>query len=461
MYRWQELSLAPATFVRSLARKLGADSDEQPASKKCEDNELLRSIIQPLEMEITALKNKLRENDAQLQEALKAKAANTTNAATSGGDAKPELERARCDMCANYEQQLVAEQARADSARDRASTHQHALALATEELEGVRSVHDETIRSWQAERAESGARLQQLAGALRAAREELAARAAAADDASRRALHTVTTLTVERETLQGKLDSLERDNAMLIGQYTKKALEMQNEIINLPDNVTVKVTNPKSYRPISLTSVVLKTLERLCERELRENYLQKIPLHPNQHAYCQGKCTDSALQAVVSVIESALSEKCFCLGIFLDIEGAFDKTKFTKIKDALHRHGVCNTLKTWTGNMLQHRIILMVEGESQRAMVAKGCPQGGVISPLLWNMVVNDLIAALNDNYYYTVGYADDLAILIRGKFVNTICEVTNAALKIVEQWCGDNGLSVNPSKTELVMFKLWQLQIA
>ncbi|XP_050351328.1 rab GTPase-binding effector protein 1 isoform X1 [Nymphalis io] len=233
----QELSLAPATFVRSLARKLGADSDaELPNVKKCEDNELLRSIIQPLEMEIAALKNKLRENDAQLQEALKAKA-NSTSTNSSAGDAKTDSERAGCDMCANYERQLVAEQARADAARERAHTHQHALALATEELEGVRSVHDETIRSWQAERASGAARLAELADALRDARDELAARARDADGASQRALQHVTTLTVQRETLQRKLDSLERDNAMLIGQYTKKALEMQNEIINLPDNV--------------------------------------------------------------------------------------------------------------------------------------------------------------------------------------------------------------------------------
>lgn len=35
--------------------------------------------------------------------------------------------------------------------------------------------------------------------------------------------------------------SLERDNAMLIGQYTKKAAEMQNEVIDLPDNVEVSL----------------------------------------------------------------------------------------------------------------------------------------------------------------------------------------------------------------------------
>ncbi|XP_064072765.1 rab GTPase-binding effector protein 1 isoform X4 [Vanessa tameamea] len=274
----QELSLAPATFVRSLARKLTADSDaDQASSKKCEDNELLRSIIQPLEMEITALKNKLRENDAQLQEALKAKAS-AANANGSGGDAKAESERGGCDMCANYERQLVAEQARADAARERAHTHRQALALATEELEGVRSVHDETIRSWQAERAGGAARLAELAAALRDARDELAARARDADGASQRALQHVTTLTVQRETLQRKLDSLERDNAMLIGQYTKKAAEMQNEIINLPDNVAELQELSLQLREQLIVCETGRERAAEAEHELRAQLLQHAAL---------------------------------------------------------------------------------------------------------------------------------------------------------------------------------------
>ena len=86
--------------------------------------------------------------------------------------------------------------------------------------------------------------------------------------------------------------------------------------------------------------------------------------------------------------------------------------------------------------MLTKRVVRLASGDPQRAIVAKGCPQGGVLSPLLWNMVVNDLITTLNANHYYTVGYADDLTILISGRFASSVFEVTQAALRIVEQWC-------------------------
>jgi hypothetical protein len=48
--------------------------------------------------------------------------------------------------------------------------------------------------------------------------------------------------------------------------------------------------------------------------------------------------------------------------------------------------------------------------------VARGYLQGGVLSPLLWSLVVDELIG-LSGNGYYTLGYADDIAILICGKF--------------------------------------------
>ena len=48
-------------------------------------------------------------------------------------------------------------------------------------------------------------------------------------------------------------------------------------------------SRPRDYRPISLTSFLLKAMERLVDRYLRDETLAIVPLHPNQHAYQAGK----------------------------------------------------------------------------------------------------------------------------------------------------------------------------
>jgi hypothetical protein len=60
-------------------------------------------------------------------------------------------------------------------------------------------------------------------------------------------------------------------------------------------------------------------------------------------------------------------------------------------------------------------------------------------------LVVDELIRGLNGNSYYTLGYADDVAILIRGKSPNTVSELLQEALSMVQEWCDRTQLSVNP----------------
>jgi hypothetical protein len=46
----------------------------------------------------------------------------------------------------------------------------------------------------------------------------------------------------------------------------------------------------------------------------------------------------------------------------------------------------------------------MLGGLSKSVGVSRGCPQGGVLSPLLWYLVVDELIARLNGDGVYTQG---------------------------------------------------------
>ncbi|MBF2463469.1 hypothetical protein ICI39_14150 [Listeria welshimeri] len=130
------------------------------------------------------------------------------------------------------------------------------------------------------------------------------------------------------------------------------------------------------------------------------------------------------------------------LGAFIDVEGAFDKTKFTSISRALTRHGVESMIAGWIDNMLRYRAVQFTVNSTTRGVVCKGCPQGGVLSPLLWNIVVDELIRHLNELKLYTVGYADDLAILISGPFESVLCDRMRTAFKAVEEWCIKHELS-------------------
>jgi len=69
-------------------------------------------------------------------------------------------------------------------------------------------------------------------------------------------------------------------------------------------------------------------------------------LHPNQHAYQAGKSVETALHQLVWV-EKALDQQEIALGVFLDIEGAFNNTSYDSMCSALIRHGVDQTIVRW------------------------------------------------------------------------------------------------------------------
>jgi hypothetical protein len=73
-----------------------------------------------------------------------------------------------------------------------------------------------------------------------------------------------------------------------------------------------------------------------------------------------------------------------------------------------------------------------------------------VLSPLLWSLVVDGLLWGLNNNGYYTIGYANDIAIQINGKFLQTVSEVlqTQSNSGAREQSC-----LINPNKTVIIPF--------
>jgi hypothetical protein len=70
---------------------------------------------------------------------------------------------------------------------------------------------------------------------------------------------------------------------------------------------------------------------------------------------------------------------------------------------------------------------------------------------LLYSLVVNKIPWVLNSGNYYRVGYADDIAIVINEKFLQTLSEVLHKALSMVQQWCDQALFYINPYKIAII----------
>ena len=153
---------------------------------------------------------------------------------------------------------------------------------------------------------------------------------------------------------------------------------------------------PRDFRPISLTPFLPKTMERLVNRFLRDQALALVPLHPNQHAYQAGKSFKTALKQLVVQVEKVLDQQ-ETLDVSLNIEGACNNTSYDSVCAALVRHGIDHTIVRCINTTLEGCLTAATHtGFSRRVAVSRG-----VLSPLLWCCVVDDLIARLGGSGIY------------------------------------------------------------
>ena len=94
----------------------------------------------------------------------------------------------------------------------------------------------------------------------------------------------------------------------------------------------------------------------------------------------------------------------------------FYKITQSGIVDALRELKVSPFLVHWIENLLRHRTVQVeLNGEKIKREVVKGNPQGGILSPFLWNCVLNSLLVDLRNRGFHVQAYADDVAILVTG----------------------------------------------
>ena len=213
----------------------------------------------------------------------------------------------------------------------------------------------------------------------------------------------------------------------------------------------------QNWRSINLCSSLLKLLEKTVLLYLNEELDIDQSLSNDQLGFRKGRSTDEALHKVVSFIEEALSKGHFALTCFVDIKAAFDSISFKSIIAALERSGIDSHLIKWITNLLGNRKVLFsLKGVSLIKYMLKGTPQGGVLSPLLWNLVINSLLVSLDTSLLkpdFTQGFADDLVTAVTGENLPILIDRMQLIVNTINDWCKANDLELSPHKTSLVLF--------
>lgn len=276
----------------------------------------MRSLVIPLEGEIKALKEKLRSADEEIQK-LRSVDGNTTAKTTQASAlvgmlnenkishndtaiesnvaaATPSEQKADCQMCKNYESQLVSVQCE----KDRLSKDIERL---TEELSKEAALRCDLERKWQEKRDKYNEQVQQLVKKVDLSEKQLADLqrhySAFKDGVSAELLK----LTNEREMVHRHLTTLQDDNDFLAGRYMESSEEMQNQLIDLPCTVEeLQEIFLQSHQSLIEARVGCEFAQRKCESYADEAQVLRDQF---QNALEERKASDRHFTAQIKNLE--------------------------------------------------------------------------------------------------------------------------------------------------------------
>ena len=203
----------------------------------------------------------------------------------------------------------------------------------------------------------------------------------------------------------------------------------------------------ENYRPVSLTSVFSKCLERIVRRHICLHLTANRLIDPAQHGFMEKRSCLTNLLAYLDEVTRRLDEGLRVEACYLDFSKAFDSVNHCLLALKMHTLGIRGRVSQWVSQFLSNRTFSVKVGDcvTEPATVTSGVPQGSVIGPMLFLIYINDLARELKNPCFM---FADDVK--IAGIDLQHDIEV-------VQRWSEKWDLPLNPDKCQLLTTRVVQ----
>ena len=210
--------------------------------------------------------------------------------------------------------------------------------------------------------------------------------------------------------------------------------------------------NGPSYRPISLLSPAAKILEAVILPELTE----AINLAGHQHGFRKKHSTTTALTEISEHICTGMNKTKpidRTVSVAIDLSRAFDTVNHHLLLQDILELQLNNHIKRFLCSYLHGRkTYVEFRGvQSKYRKMKQGVPQGGVLSPTLFNLYMSKMPQPPGNIKLVT--YADDSNTLNSGTNINKICEDLNVYLDTLDTWFKSRNLFISPAKSSATLF--------
>ncbi|CAM4597207.1 unnamed protein product [Leuciscus chuanchicus] len=175
-----------------------------------------------------------------------------------------------------------------------------------------------------------------------------------------------------------------------------------------------KRSNPEclnDYRPVALTPIITKCLEKLILAHLKPSF--PSALDPHQYAYRANRSTEDAISTVLhSALTHLDNSNSYARMLFIDFSSAFNTVIPSDLIMKLHRLGISISICNWILDFLINRpqMVRLNNLFSTTLPLNTGVPQGCVLSPLLYTLFTHDCSPIHNTNSI--IKFADDTTVL-------------------------------------------------